>query len=130
VRGDIDGDPYEEIVLNGECLGFDPAWAVTALKYNPASEDIEWMDFSFFGPEGISYQPTLAVLDYDGDDRNEIFASRDLYAINPDANQGYGYIYHSEAIRRLQRHLHDLPGQRGRRLARLCVHRSARAPLL
>jgi hypothetical protein len=30
--GDIDGDPYEEIVLHGECRDFGPGWLVTALK--------------------------------------------------------------------------------------------------
>ena len=100
--GNIDGDGYEEIVLYGECRNYSPGWAVTAMKYDPDSEGFEWMDFYFFTQRsdvaGPSSQPTLAILDYDGDSLREIFASRSVYEIDPSATNGT-FEYHSKVMR-------------------------------
>jgi hypothetical protein len=99
--GNIDGDGYEEIVLYGECRNYSPGWVVTAMKYNPDTQDLEWMDFYFFTERsdvaGPTSQPTLAILDYNGDFLNEIFASRSVYSIDPSATTG-NFIYHSKIM--------------------------------
>jgi hypothetical protein len=100
--GDIDGDRYEEIVLYGECRGYNPGWVVTAMKYDPDTEGFEWMDFYFFTQRsdvvGVSSQPTLAILDYNGDFLQEIFASRSVYSIDPSTSTT-NFLYHSKVIR-------------------------------
>jgi hypothetical protein len=98
--GNIDSDGYEEIVLYGECRNYSPGWVVAAMKYDPDSEDLEWMDFYFFTQRsdvaGPSSQPTLAILDYNGDFLQEIFASRSVYAIDPSTSTT-DFLYHSKA---------------------------------
>jgi hypothetical protein len=97
--GDIDGDRYKEVVLYGECRNYSPGWVVTAMKYNPDTPDFEWMDFYFFTQRsdaaGTSSQPTLAILDYNGDGLEEIFASSNVYKIDPSANTT-DFLYHSK----------------------------------
>jgi hypothetical protein len=100
--GDIDGDGYGEIVLYGECRNYSPGWVVTAMKYDPDSEGFGWMDFYFFTERsdlgGLSSQPTLAILDYNGDFLKEIFASRSVYSIDPSTSTT-DFLYHSKVMR-------------------------------
>jgi hypothetical protein len=71
--GDIDGDKLGEIVFNGARREYN-AWNVTAM--DDAQHGFKWLGLFFHASQGSGNQPTLVLLDYNGDGTTDIFASR------------------------------------------------------
>jgi hypothetical protein len=81
--GDIDGDRLDEIVFLGERRDYD-AWNVLAM--DDARHNLEWLDFFHYSDPsdgvitiGGENQPTLAILDYNGDGLDDIFANKRIF---------------------------------------------------
>jgi hypothetical protein len=83
---DVDGDHLDEMVFLGERRDYDRAWNVTIM--DDARSGFSWLDFLFWtAPEGC-YSQSLAVGDYNGDGKDDIFASNWVLSYDEDGPDG------------------------------------------
>ena len=98
--GDIDFDGKNEVVFHGRVQDLGAIknhFVVSAMKLNEASSDFEWMGLfidTYFEdgdskPLGSNYYSDLALLDYDGDRKIEIFARDSFYRFRAGAQEKY-----------------------------------------
>lgn len=90
--GDIDGDRRDEIVFHGDRRD-SGSWTITAM--DDASKKLAWLDlfqctYDTAGPTVGKFQPTLQLLDYDGDGVDDIFASSVVLGYKSGSTRGGG----------------------------------------
>ena len=90
--GDIDGDGFDEIVFHGESYSGQERWSLLAM--DDAKSDFAWLDFFTWTWRSDlvwvwNFSAGLAILDYNGDNVDDIFASIAVFRYKEDSSSGH-----------------------------------------
>ena len=103
--GDIDGDGFDEIVFHGESYVGKELWSLLAM--DDAKHDFAWLDFFTWTYRndtiwGGALSPALAILDYNGDCIDDIFASVAVFRYKEDGTSGHPFSLNNVNIEMLK----------------------------
>jgi hypothetical protein len=114
--GDIDGDGLDEIVFHGQSQGSGDLWYLSAM--DDARSGFDWLDFLtwtwrsddvFSYMQYGAYSPALAILDYNGDGLEDIFASLGVFQYDDGSSSGHPASSTNTNIDRLEIVFSDPP---------------------